>query len=181
MFVTIIQKISLYAVPLIILLIPLYALLFKKVKVYEVFVEGAKEGFDTAIRILPFLLGMLVAIGILRESGMMDLLIETTRPILAIVGFPSELLPIFIMNPISGGAARGVLLDIFNAYGPDSFLGRAGSAMFGSTETTLYVLAIYFGSIGIKKSRHAVAAGFTADIAGMISAVLITSLVFGSM
>ncbi|MGL5955137.1 MAG: spore maturation protein [Brevinema sp.] len=181
MFITVIQNISLYAVPLIILLIPLYALVFKKVKVYEVFVEGAKEGFDTAIRILPFLLGMLVAIGIFRESGMMDLLITTTRPVFAIIGFPSELLPIFIMNPISGGGARGVLLDIFNTYGPDSFLGRAGSAMFGSTETTLYVLAVYFGSVGIKRSRHAVAAGLTADLAGMVSAVLITSLIFSSM
>ncbi len=181
MFIKIMQTISLYAVPLIVLLVPLYALLVKKVKVYEVFSEGAKDGFDTAVKILPFLLGMLVSIGILRASGTIDLFVEMTRPLLAKVGFPSELLPIFIMNPISGGAARGALLDVFNAYGPDSFIGRAGSTMFGSTETTLYVLAVYFGSIGITKSRHAVAAGFTADAAGMISAVIITALVFGTV
>ncbi len=179
MFVTIMQTISLYSVPMIILLIPLYALLVKKVNVYEVFCEGAKEGFDTAIRILPFLLGMLVSIGIMRGSGAVDVVISATKPILSKIGIPSELLPVYIFNPISGGAARGVFADILATYGPDSFLGRAAAAMFGSTETTLYVLAVYFGSIGIKKSRHAVAAGLTADIAGMTSAIIITSLIFG--
>ncbi|MGL4394665.1 MAG: spore maturation protein [Brevinema sp.] len=179
MFVKVMQNISLYAVPTILLLIPLYAIVVKKVKVYEVFVEGAKEGFDTAIRILPFLLGMLVAVGVLRESGVIKLFVEFTRPALDKVNFPSDLLPILVMNPVSGGAARASLLDIFNTHGPDSFLGRAGSAMFGSTETTLYVLAVYFGSVGITKSRHAVAAGFVADFIGMVSAVFITMLVFG--
>ncbi|MGL4560860.1 MAG: spore maturation protein [Brevinema sp.] len=179
MFVKVMHNISLYAVPLILLLIPLYAFVVKKVKVYEVFVEGAKEGFETAVRILPFLLGMLVSIGILRESGVIDFFVNSTRPFLDKLGFPSQLIPILAFNPISGGAAKGALLDIFNIYGPDSFLGRAGSAMFGSTETTLYVLAVYFGSVGITKSRHAVATGFMADFFGMVSAVIITSLIFG--
>ena len=171
MFVEIMQTISLYSVPLIILLIPMYALFVKKVKVYEVFCEGAKEGFDTAIRILPFLVAMLFSIGVLRMSGALDMFIDFTRPFFAQIGLPSELLPMFVMRPLSGGAAQGVLVDLLEAYGPDSFIGRAGSTMYGSTETTLYVLAVYFGSVGVIKARHAVAAGFMADAAGMISEI----------
>ncbi|MGL4366687.1 MAG: spore maturation protein [Brevinemataceae bacterium] len=179
MFIKIMQTISLYAVPCIILIIPAYAFFIKKVKVYEVFCEGAKEGIDVVVRILPFLLGMLITVGVLRASGAIDLFVSAVNPIVSKIGIPGELLPILIFNPISGGAARASLLDIFNTYGPDSFLGKAGSMMFGSTETTLYVLSVYFGSVGIIKSRHAVPAGLCADMAGMISAIFIAKIVFG--
>lgn len=180
MFMTIMAKISTYAIPAMIVLIPSYAFFVKKIKVYEVFCDGAKDGFETAVKIIPFLVGMLVAIGILRKSGAIDLMIQFFAPFLAPLGMPAEILPLAVLKPLSGGGASGVLTDLFATYGPDSYIGRMASIMQGSTETTLYVLAVYFGAVGIRKSRHAVATGLVADLAGVTAAVIITNIMFGA-
>ncbi len=177
MFVTIMENISLFAIPVILLIIPLIGY-FKKVKVYEVFTEGAKEGFTTAVRIIPFLVAMLVAIGIFRASGAMTYMTQLISPITNLIGMPGEVLPMAFMRPLSGGGASGIMNDLFTTHGPDSLIGRMASVMNGSTETTLYVLAVYFGAVGIKKSRHALHAGLIADVVGLITAVFVTNLMF---
>lgn len=178
MFVKIIQTISTYAIPSLILGIPLYAVL-KKVKVYESFCEGAVEGFNTAVRIIPYLVAMLVAIGIFRKSGAMDVLVSVLSPITNLFGMPGEVLPLAVMRSLSGGGSNGLLTDILKNFGPDSLIGRMASVMNGSSETTFYVIAVYFGAVGIRKTRHAVAAGLIADVAGMLAAVWICRLMFG--
>lgn len=178
MFVMIMNQISLFAIPMIIFVIVGYAFFVKKVKVYEVFCEGAKEGFTTAIRIIPFLVAMLVAIGIFRRSGCIDIMMKVLDPIFSMIGMPGEVLPMAIMRPLSGGGATGVMNDLMMTYGPDSLIGRIASTMMGSTETTFYVLAVYFGAVSIRKTRHAVAAGLLADVAGLLTAVWICNLMF---
>lgn len=178
MFVKIVQTISTYAIPLLILIIPLYAAI-KKVKVYESFCEGAVEGFNTAVRIIPYLVAMLVAIGIFRKSGAMDVLVNLMQPITNLLGMPGEVLPLGVMRSLSGGGSNGLLADILKNFGPDSLIGRMASTMTGSSETTFYVIAVYFGAVGIQKTRHAVAAGLIADVAGMLAAVWICRLMFG--
>lgn len=177
MFIQIVQTISTYAIPGLILAIPLYAAA-KKVKVYEVFCEGAKEGFQTAVRIIPFLVAMLVAIGIFRKSGAMDILVSVLSPITRLIGMPGEVLPLGIMKSLSGGGSTGLLADILKNFGPDTLIGRMASTMAGSTETTFYVIAVYFGAVGIRKTRHAVAAGLIADLAGILAAVWICRIIF---
>ena len=178
MFVIIMNQISLYAIPMIIFIIVGYAFLVKKVKVYEVFCEGAKEGFTTAIRIIPFLVAMLVAIGIFRSSGCIDIMMRVLDPVFSAIGMPGEVLPMAIMRPLSGGGATGIMNDLMLTYGPDSLIGRIASTMMGSTETTFYVLAVYFGAVSIRKTRHAVAAGLLADLAGLLTAVWICNIMF---
>ena len=178
MFVIIMNQISLYAIPMIIFIIVGYAFLVQKVKVYEVFCEGAKEGFTTAIRIIPFLVAMLVAIGIFRSSGCIDIMMRVLDPVFSAIGMPGEVLPMAIMRPLSGGGATGIMNDLMLTYGPDSLIGRIASTMMGSTETTFYVLAVYFGAVSIRKTRHAVAAGLLADVAGLLTSVWICNLVF---
>ena len=178
MFVMIMNQISLFAIPMIIFIIVGYTFFVKKVKVYEVFCEGAKEGFTTAIRIIPFLVAMLVAIGIFRSSGCIDIMMKVLDPIFSMIGMPGEVLPMAIMRPLSGGGATGVMNDLMMTYGPDSLIGRIASTMMGSTETTFYVLAVYFGSVSIRKTRHAVAAGLLADLAGLLTSVWICNLMF---
>ena len=178
MFVKIVQTISTYAIPLLILGIPLYAVL-KKVKVYECFCEGAVEGFNTAVRIILYLVAILVAIGIFRKSGAMDVLVNVLSPITNLFGMPGEVLPLGVMRSLSGGGSNGLLSDILKNFGPDSLIGRMASVMNGSSETTFYVIAVYFGAVGIRKTRHAVAAGLIADVAGMLAAVWICRLMFG--
>ena len=177
MFISILEVISKYAIPVVFVGIVGYALI-KKVKVYEVFTDGAKEGFTTAVRIIPFLVAMLVAIGAFRASGAMDLLIKAISPVTNALGIPAEVLPMAFMRPLSGGGAQGVMTDIINTHGANSLIGRTVAVMMGSTETTFYVLAIGFGSIAIKKSRHAVPAGLLADLAGMLTAVYISKIFF---
>jgi spore maturation protein B len=177
MFVKVIQAISTYAIPLFILGIPLYAAC-KKVKVYEVFCEGASEGFQTAIRIIPYLVAMLVAIGIFRASGAMDVLVKIFNPVVRWIGMPGEILPLAVMKSLSGSGSNGMLTDILKHFGPDSLIGRIASTMTASSETTFYVIAVYFGSVGIRKTRHAVAAGLIADLAGVIAAVWVCRLMF---
>lgn len=179
MFTLIMGKISLYAIPVIILSILGYSFFIAKVKVYEVFCEGAKEGFSTAIKIIPFLVAMLVAIGVFRSSGAIDLIVKGINPILQLIGMPGELLPMAIMRPLSGGGSTGILNDLFINFSPDSMIGRMGSVMMGSTETTFYVLAVYFGAISIRKTRHAIVAGLLADVAGLLSAVWVCNIIFG--
>ena len=177
MFESIVNGISLYAIPFIIVSIVLFGA-FKKVNVYETFTDGAKDGFNTAISIIPFLVGMLVAIGVFRASGALDLIINALSPITNKIGMPGEVLPMALIRPLSGGGASGVMNELFATYGPDSLIGRMASVMNGSTETTLYVLAVYFGAVGIKKSRHALPAGLIADAVGLITAVIVTNIMF---
>lgn len=168
---------SAWAIPLIIFSILTVGLL-RKVKVYETFVEGAKEGFNVGVRIIPFLVAILVAIGMFRASGALDMLIRLIDPLLSLVGYPSEALPMAMIRPLSGSGALGVMSDLLATHGPDSFIGRLASTMMGSTETTFYVLAVYLGSIGVRRSRHTLAACLTADAAGLIAAFIVVKLVF---
>jgi spore maturation protein SpmB len=152
----------------------------RRVPVYEVFVEGAKEGFQVAIRIIPYLVAILVAVGMLRASGAMDLIVRPLGALTAKVGLPADALPMALLRPLSGSGAFGYLSAILKdpTIGPDSYTGFLVSTLQGSTETTFYVLAIYFGAVQIRRVRHALAAGLTADLAGVVAAVFICSLLF---
>ena len=172
------NQISRYIIPFLLVGIPFYGLIIKKVKVYESFVDGAKEGFEISLKIIPYLIAILVAIGMFRASGAMEQLIYFLTPILNIIGFPPENLPLAIMRPLSGSGSLGLFTDLVNQYGVDSIYTKIGATMFGSTETTFYVLAVYFGSVGIRKSRYALAAGLIADIVGILSAVYICKILF---
>lgn len=172
-----IQIISDFAIPFILLAIPAYGFV-KKVKVYEAFTDGAKEGFQTAVRIIPYLVAMLVSIGVFRASGAMDALTSLLSPITGLIGMPAETVPMAIMRPLSGGGATGVMTDLITTHGADSLIGRISSIMMGSTETTFYVLAVYFGAVSIKKTRHALPSGLIADAVGIITAVIIARLMF---
>ena len=178
-FKDMIQIISTLAIPFFIFVFIGYGVI-KKVKVYEQFVEGAKEGFNIAIRIIPYLVAMLVAIAIFRAGGAMDnWLIPVLRIVTDPIGMPAEALPMALMRPLSGSGSLGVMADIIAVHGPDSFIGILVSTFFGSSETTFYVLAVYFGAVNIKNTRHALAAGLAADIAGMLGALFIVKLLFG--
>lgn len=171
------KLISEWIIPVILMLIPLYGLL-KHVKVYEVFVDGAKDGINTIIKIFPALLAMLVAIGVLRASGTLDLLAKLLTPLTTKIGMPSEAVPLALIRPLSGSGALGVATELIKSHGPDSFISKLASVMYGSTETTFYVLAVYFGSVGIKKMRHSVLAGIFADIVAILASVFYSRLFF---
>jgi spore maturation protein B len=174
----VIGLVSVFVVPLMLVLIPLYGL-FKRVPVYESFVEGAREGFQVAVRIIPYLVAILFAIGMFRASGAMDFLVAALEPVLRPIGFPGEVLPMAIIRPLTGSGSAGLVVDMINQYGEDSIYVKMAAVMFGSTETTFYVIAVYFGAVNIKKVRHALAAGLTADIAAMIIAVWVVRWLFG--
>ena len=153
----------------------------KRINVYDAFIEGAKEGFNTAIRIIPYLVAMLVAIAVFRASGAMDVLIGSIRWLITSLGVDArfvDALPTAIMKPLSGSGARGMMVDAMNTYGADSFVGRLSCIFQGSTDTTFYILAVYFGSVGIRNTRHAVACGLLADLAGVIAAIAIAYFFF---
>ena len=153
----------------------------KKVNVYEAFIEGAKEGFTTAVRIIPYLIAILVAIGVFRASGAMDMLIDGIKYGVEACGGNTDFvgaLPTALMKPLSGSGARGMMVDAMTTYGADSFIGRLSCIFQGSTDTTFYILAVYFGSVGIRKTRHAVACGLLADLAGIIAAIAIAYMFF---
>ncbi|WP_305037434.1 spore maturation protein [Gracilibacillus salinarum] len=169
--------ISIWIVPVTVMFILLVAII-KKVPAYEVFVEGGKEGLKMSVSLLPFLLGMLVAIAILRSSGALDAFIQLVEPILIKVGIPAEIAPLAILRPISGTAALSVTSEIIQVYGPDSFLGRLASTMQGSTDTTFYILTVYFGAVGIKKMGNALKIGLIADFIGIIVSVIIVTWLF---
>jgi spore maturation protein B len=168
-----------YIIPALLVGIPLYAMAVRKVKVYEVFVEGAKDGFTIAVRIIPYLVAILVAVGMFRASGALDVLLELLAPVLNFIGFPPENLPLALMRPLSGSGSLGLLTDVVNEYGADSLYAKIGATMFGSSETTFYVLAVYFGSVGVIRSRHAIPAGLIADAVGALSAVYLCKWLLG--
>ncbi len=176
-FKNFIEIVSKLAIPLLILLFVVYGLI-KRVKVYESFVEGAKEGFNIAVKIIPYLVAMLIAIGIFRAGGAMDWLIFILKPITNFIGMPAEALPMALMRPLSGSGSLGLMTDIMKVHGPDSFIGILVSTIQGSTETTFYVLAVYFGAVNIKSTRHAVPVGLIADAAGILGALFIVKLLF---
>lgn len=178
MFIQIIEVISTFAIPFMIVGIIFFGLI-KRVNVYECFLEGAKGGFSTAIKIIPSFIAMLVAIGVFRASGAMDILIQILKPITNILDIPGELISMMLMRPLSGSGAQGIMTELIKTHGPESLMAKTSSVMMGSSETTFYVLAVYFGSIGIKKQRHALATGLTADVAGLIAAIIISRVFFG--
>ena len=174
----VLETLSAWAVPLLLAGIPLYALT-RKVNVYAAFLEGAKGGFETGVRVMPPLVAVLVALGMLRASGALGAAAQALAPLLDPLGVPASVLPLIVIRPLSGGAALGVVGDVLRSEGPDSYAGRLVSVMCGSTETTFYVLAVYFGAAGITRYRHALPAALLADLAGMTAAVVVVRLLFG--
>ncbi|MDX1970889.1 MAG: spore maturation protein [Candidatus Sumerlaeia bacterium] len=166
-----------WGVPVIMITILLYGF-YRGVKVYEVFIEGAKEGFQISVTIMPYLVAMLVAIGMLRDIGLLSIFSNFVNPITSQIYMPAEILPMAILRPLSGSGASAFMNSIFLEYGPDSYNGILASVLMGSTETTFYIIAVYFGAVNITKTRHAVAAGLVGDVAGMLTAVLITYVLF---
>ncbi len=156
--------------------------MYRKINVYENFIDGAKEGFEVAIKIIPYLVGILVAVGVFREAGVMDYLVEGVSSIVAWFGADTrfvEALPVAFMKPLSGSGARGLMVELMNANGADDFASRVASVIQGSTETTFYVLAVYFGSVAIKKTRHALPCALLAELAGIIAAIIVAYIFFG--
>jgi spore maturation protein B len=173
-----ISAISLWIIPVLIGFILVYGTL-KKVPTYETFVEGGKEGIKMAVSIIPFLVGMMVAISVFRASGALDYFMEFIRPGLEKIGIPADVIPLAIIRPISGNAALGMTSDLIAAHGPDSFIGRLASTLQGSTDTTFYVLTVYFGAVGIKKMGDALKVGLLADLAGFAAAIVVVTIMFG--
>lgn len=171
------EQISVWAIPVVVALVALYAIC-KKVPVYTSFTNGAKDGFSTAVMIIPYLVAMLCAIGMLRASGAMDAFCNLIAPVTELIGCPGEVLPMAIMRSFSGGGATGMMADLIETYGTQSQIGRIASVALGSTETTFYILAVYFGSVGVSNSRHAVAAGLLGDLASLIGACVIVNLMW---
>jgi spore maturation protein SpmA len=176
-FRSFIEVVSALAIPLLIVIFIGYGAI-KKIKVYEQFVEGAKEGFNIAVKIIPYLVAMLVAIGIFRAGGAMDWLIYALSPVTNLIGMPADALPMALMRPLSGSGSLGIMAENLSVYGPDSFIGILVSTFYGSTETTFYVLAVYFGAVNIKNIRHALPVGLIADVAGILGALFIVKLLF---
>ncbi|HEX2249860.1 MAG TPA: spore maturation protein [Gemmatimonadales bacterium] len=174
----IINLLSYFVIPVILVGFPLYGL-YKRVPVYESFVDGAREGFQVAVRIIPYLVAILFAIAMFRASGAMDALTRMLDPVLSLIGFPAEVLPMAIIRPLTGSGSAALVVDMVNQYGEDSIFVKMAAVMFGSTETTFYVIAVYFGAVNIRKTRHAVPAGLLADVAAMIFAVWTVRLLFG--
>jgi len=172
------NSISQWAIPLLLLIIPIYGFI-KKVPVYEKFVEGAEEGFHTAVRIIPFLVGMMVAISVFRASGAMQVLADLIKPVTDLIGAPAEIVPLAVMRPLSGSGVLGMATELMRVYGPDSFIGRLASVMQGTTDTTFFVLTVYFGSVGITRYRYSVLIGLSADITGFLAALFLCHHVFG--
>jgi spore maturation protein B len=174
---TFVQSFSIWFIPLLIGFILLYGT-YKKVPTYETFVEGGKEGFSIAINIIPFLVGMLVAISVFRASGALDYVMMVMRPLFSLFHIPAEVVPLGLMRTISGTGALGMTSDLIATHGPDSFIGRLASTIQGSTDTTFYVLTVYFGAVGIKKMKYALKVGLLADLIGFLASIAVISLLF---
>ena len=172
-----VNLLSVFIIPLMLVGFPVYGL-YKRVPVYESFVGGAKEGFQVAVRIIPYLVAILFAIAMFRGSGAMEALTQVLNPVLGLIGFPAELLPMAIIRSLSGSGSAALVVDMINQYGQDSIFVKMASVMYGSSETTFYVIAVYFGAVGIRKTRHAVPAGLIADAAAMLIAVWTVRLLF---
>jgi spore maturation protein B len=177
-FRDVVDLLSVFVIPAIIIGFPLYGL-WRRVPVYEEFVTGAKEGFQVAVNIIPYLVAILFAVAMFRASGAMDFFVEGLRPLLSPLGIPPEVLPMAITRPLTGSGSAAIMLDLINRYGSDSLIVKTAATMFGSTETTFYVVAVYFGAVNVKKTRHAVPAGLTADFAAMLLAVYVVRWLFG--
>jgi spore maturation protein B len=175
----VISLLSFFVIPLMLVSFPLYGL-YKRVPVYESFVEGAKEGFQVAVRIIPYLVAILFAIAMFRASGAMEALTRALDPLLGLIGFPAELLPMAVVRSLSGSGSAALVVDMINQYGEDSILVKMAAVMYGSSETTFYVIAVYFGAVAIKKTRHAVPAGLIADVAAMLIAVWTVRLLYAA-
>jgi spore maturation protein B len=168
---------SVWAIPLLLLGAPLYGY-FHRVPVYEAFAEGAEDGLKTAIKIMPFLLGMLVAISVFRASGAMDILGGWLAPVLDVWGIPQDVFALMLLRPLSGSGALGMATELMRVNGPDSYLGYVASVMQGTTDTTFFVLTVYFGSVGVRKYRHALLTGLSADIIGCAASLYLCAHLF---
>ncbi len=168
----IIQTLSRWAIPLLLLGITTWGISYR-VPIYESFVEGAKEGWQTSLRLLPYLVGMLVSIQVFQHTGALQRLIMVLSPLTDWLGFPKEVLPLALMKPISGSGSLALLTQVLETYGPDSFPGRLAATLMGSTETTLYVLTVYAGSIGLKKTKHTLITSLIADFAGFLASLYV--------
>jgi spore maturation protein B len=168
----VINYLSAIAVPMVIMLIIIYGII-EKVKVYDTFIEGAKEGMKVVIKIFPTLIGIFLAVGALRSSGLIDLIINIIKPVIEILKIPAEIMPLALLRPISGSASMAVATDILSKYGVDSVIGMIASTIMGSTETTFYTIALYTSAVGIKKIRFVLAAALIADVTGMLVSVVI--------
>ena len=177
MILNIASVISSYAVAAIILSI-LCVGLYKGVDVFDTFIKGAKQGIGTAFKIIPPLVGLMVAIGVFKASGVLDLIVYAITPLTAVIGIPPEVLPLAFLRPISGSASLAMLTDIITQYGPDSLQGRMASVMMGSTETTFYVFTVYLGAVGIKKAGKTIFAALIADATGIIASAFISNMLF---
>jgi len=173
-----VQVLSTFVIIAVIVGFPLYGVI-KRVAVYEAFVEGAKEGFDLVVRIIPYLVGILVAMAMFRASGAMDFLVEGLRPVLKLTGFPPELLPMAMIRPLSSAGSIGILEDMMRHYGSNSLFVKMGAVIFGSSETTFYVIAVYFGSVGVTKVRHAMLAGLIAEGSAILGSIYLVKMIYG--
>lgn len=169
------MNIGIYVIPITLFLIIGFGLI-KRLPVFDLFLQGARQGIAGVFKIIPSIIALVCAVSMLRASGLLDALISLVSPILEPLGFPPQLLPLSVLRPVSGSGALAVLDDIYNNYGADSFIGKAASVMMGSTETTFYAIAVYYGSVGISKTRHTVPAALIADFTGMVMAVLTVRL-----
>ncbi|GAA0599592.1 spore maturation protein SpmB [Virgibacillus siamensis] len=174
----IVTAVSTWLIPCFILIVLVVAT-WKRVPTYEMFVEGGKEGVSMAFSLLPFLVGMIVSIAILRSSGALEAFINLITPFLVQIGIPPDIIPLALVRPISGTAALGMTTELIQTHDPDSFIGRLASTMQGSTDTTLYILTVYFGAVGIRKMGYAVKVGLLADLVGIIASIIIVTLIFG--
>ncbi len=166
-----------FIIPITVLVIILYGCL-KKVDIYDAFIEGAKDGLKIVMDILPTLIGLMVAVAVLRAGGALDFITALLRPLASITGFPAEIVPLCLMRLVSASAANGLLMDLFQNYGPDSFLGQMSSVIMCCTETVFYTMSVYFMSVGIRKTRYTLACALIANVAGILAAFYITNAVF---
>lgn len=174
---SILLTISDFIIPVTVLFIVVFGCL-QKVDIYEVFLEGAKEGLQTVVDILPTLIGLVMAVEVVRAGGLLDILVELIRPVADAVGFPAELVPLSIVRLVSSSAATGLLTDLFQTYGPDSFLGRVASVMMSCTETVFYTMSLYFLSVGVRRTRWTLPCALLANVVGMLAAVWLVEVVF---
>ncbi|OPX45831.1 spore maturation protein B [Ruminiclostridium hungatei] len=174
----VIRHISDYAIPAIFIII-LSAAVLKKVKAFDLFIDGAKDGIETVIKIMPSLAGLLVAVGVFKASGALEILTFLLRPVIDLLGMPPEVAPLALLRPISGSASFAFVTDIIKAFGPDTYEGRVAATMMGSTETIFYTLAVYYGSVGIKNIRYTLVAAIMADIISVIASLWACRFIFG--
>ena len=174
----IIRMASLYIIPVFFIII-VFVGLYKGVDVFETFIQGARNGIPTVFRIIPPLVGLMVAIGVFRASGALDLLVYAVKPLFSFIGVPEGVIPLALLRPVSGSASLAMMSDIIQSHGPDSMTGRIASTVMGSTETTFYTLTVYFGAVGTKDTRYTLAAALLADTAGIIFSVWVCTILYG--